>query len=222
MNNYAPPKYECPLCPRLVDFRLSNRETYPEFYNGPVPSFGQLDAKLLIIGLAPGLKGANQTGRPFTGDYAGLVLYSALKKNRFAEGEYDPSCFEGRGAGSDNFKLINCRVTNAVRCVPPANKPEPFEIRQCNKFLLAEIRAMQELKVIVTLGQIAHKAVIQALGFRQAEYTFGHAEKHRLQLTARELYLINSYHSSRYNINTGVLTQTMFDDVIAAAKKILT
>lgn len=224
MNSYVPPDYNCPLCPRLVGFHLANRGSFPTFYNGPVPAFGGLDAELLIVGLAPGLKGANRTGRPFTGDYAGIVLYSALKKHGFAGGEYNPEKVTSRDSGfvsTDGFNLLNCRVTNSVRCVPPENKPETSEIKQCNKFLLAEITAMSKLKVIVTLGQIAHKSVIQAFSLKQAQYKFSHAAKHYLRLANHNLQIINSYHTSRYNINTGALTQTMFDDVIGMARAIL-
>ncbi len=231
MSRYKPPAYDCPLCPRLLDFRTANRKAYPEFYNGPVPSFGALEAELLIVGLAPGLKGANQTGRPFTGDYAGIILYAALEKHGFAEGKYDPEKVTSkknktqvtsqRSQATDGFVLLNCRVTNAVRCVPPANKPEPSEIKQCNAFLVAEIKAMKRLKVIVSLGQIAHKAVVQVCGLKQSQYTFGHAVRHDLQLATGNLQLLNSYHTSRYNINTGTLTQNMFDDVIRMAQKLI-
>lgn len=214
MNHYNPPEYDCAFCPRLIAFHKVNRKVYPTFYNGPVPSFGALDAPLLIVGLAPGLKGANRTGRPFTGDYAGLILYSALQKHGFAEGDYNPELLPQK---TDGFHLVNCRITNAVRCVPPENKPEPSEIKQCNTFLAAEIKAMNKLKVIVTLGQIAHKAIIQAMGLKQSHYTFGHGAVHTLPT----LKLINSYHTSRYNINTGTLTQEMFDDIILTAKKAL-
>ncbi len=213
------PDYDCTFCPRLASFHQANRKTYPEFYNGPVPSFGKRDAELLIVGLAPGLNGANRTGRPFTGDYAGMVLYSALQKNGFAEGHYNPEQVARNSGRTDSFILINCRVTNAVRCVPPENKPLPGEIKQCNHFLQAEIHAMNKLKVIVSLGQIAHKAVISALKHKQSQYTFAHGAVHNLQLEARNLQLLNSYHSSRYNINTGTLTQAMFDKVISHARK---
>jgi uracil-DNA glycosylase family 4 len=213
------PDYDCPLCPRLAAFRLSNRRNYPGFYNGPVPSFGALDAELLIVGLAPGLKGANQTGRPFTGDYAGIILYSALRKYGFAKGEYNPeTVMKGQG---DGFSLTNCRVTNAVRCVPPENKPENSEIKQCNQFLKAEIAAMPGLKTIVSLGQISHKAIVSAFSLKQSQYKFAHGAIHHLQLATHNLQLINTYHTSRYNINTGTLTQEMFDDIIAAALRSL-
>lgn len=215
MMSFTPPDYHCSLCPRLAGFHTDNRKLYPGFHNGPVPSFGAMDAELLVTGLAPGLNGANRTGRPFTGDYAGLVLYSALRKHGFAHGNYDP---ESVGNGrTDGFRLENCRITNAVRCVPPQNKPETSEIKQCNTFLKAEIAAMPALKVIVSLGQISHKAVIQSFGLKQSQYVFGHGAVH--MLPQRGLCLINSYHSSRYNINTGTLTQAMFDDVIGLARE---
>jgi uracil-DNA glycosylase family 4 len=237
--SYNPPSPDCAFCPRLAGFREANRIQYPGFFNAPVPSFGSLDAEVLVVGLAPGLKGANRTGRPFTGDYAGLVLYSALKRYGFAEGEYDPEKVRGiRGQGSgvgvpdsslspdprhlipgtDGFHLINCRITNAVRCVPQQNKPEPSEIRQCNSFLSAEIKAMPNLKIIIILGLIAHKAVLMALGLKQSAFTFGHGAEHHLQLATRSLQLLNTYHCSRYNINTGRLTQAMFDDVVNKAR----
>lgn len=206
---FTPPPYDCPACPRLLAFHQQNRVDYPHFYNGPVRSFGGLDAQLLVVGLAPGLKGANQTGRPFTGDYAGLVLYAALQKFGFAHGPYDPGrVVNGQG---DGFALHNCRITNAVRCVPPQNKPEPEEIRHCNRFLHAEIAAMPRLRAIVTLGLVSHKAVLMALGKKQSFVAFSHGAVHRLG----NFEVFNSYHCSRYNINTGTLTQAMFDGVIA-------
>jgi uracil-DNA glycosylase family 4 len=209
------PSYDCPLCPRLVAFRAANRIAYPSFFNGPVPSFGELDAELLVVGLAPGLKGANQTGRPFTGDYAGIILYSSLEKSGFAKGNYDPTkVSKGKG---DGFQLVNARVTNAVRCVPQENKPEPLEIKQCNGFLVPEIAAMPNLKIIISLGLIAHKAVIMAQGLKQSAYKFGHGTIHNLP----EITLLNSYHCSRYNINTGVLTQEMFDKIVEKAKSLI-
>jgi uracil-DNA glycosylase family 4 len=207
----------------LAAFHAQNRVAYPGFFNAPVPSFGGLDAKLLVVGLAPGLKGANRTGRPFTGDYAGLVLYSSLKKYGFAEGEYDPEKVAKHGVAGDGFRLINCRITNSVRCVPPENKPEPSEIKQCNSFLASEIKAMPDLQVILTLGQIAHKSVLMALGLKQSAYKFGHGTEHSLPLVPRAscLILLNSYHCSRYNINTGALTQEMFDAVAERAKALI-
>lgn len=207
MNEYSPPK-NCSLCPRLAGFHERNRETYPDFYNAPVPSFGEISAELLIVGLAPGLKGANRTGRPFTGDYAGDVLYSSLQKFGFAEGNYNPE--KVALEKDDGFRLINTRITNAVRCVPPDNKPETSEISNCNNFLSNEIAAMKNLKTIITLGLISHKAVIKSLDLKQSQYVFGHHKKHIINGKT----LINSYHTSRYNINTGTLTQAMFDAVI--------
>ena len=212
--NFVAPEYECSFCPRLADFHKVNRKEYPAFHNGPVPSFGDLKAQVLIVGLAPGLKGANRTGRPFTGDYAGLVLYSALQKFGFASGNYDP---EKMQEGGDGFTLHNCRITNAVRCVPPQNKPEPTEIKQCNNFLKAEIAAMSGLKIILTLGLISHKAVLMALGKKQSAFAFSHAAQHGVG----ELSVINSYHCSRYNINTGTLTQAMFDEVVERIRQSL-
>lgn len=233
---YTPPSHDCPLCPRLAAFRDDNQIQYPSFFNGPVPSFGNLNARLLVVGLAPGLKGANQTGRPFTGDYAGLVLYSSLKKYGFAEGIYDPQKVSGASfqvsaptpdtryptPHTDGFHLIDCRITNSVRCVPPANKPEPSEIKQCNKFLESEIKAMPNLQVILTLGLIAHKALLMGFGFKQSAYPFGHGNQHELHIAGQKLQLFNSYHCSRYNINTGTLTQTMFDEIVLNIKNILT
>ncbi|NBX04423.1 MAG: hypothetical protein EBR02_10280, partial [Alphaproteobacteria bacterium] len=195
---FTPPAYECDLCPRLCGFHAANRKAYPSFFNGPVPAFGSLNAKLLVVGLAPGLKGANQTGRPFTGDYAGLVLYSALLKNGLTKGHYNPASFishpgEGRdpclGLGDefivdpglrrdDTLSLVDCRITNAVRCVPPENKPEPSEIKNCNAFLKAEIAAMPNLQVILSLGLVSHNAVLKALGLKASAAKFTHGAAH--------------------------------------------
>lgn len=202
------PPADCPLCPRLAKFRHANRRAYPDFFNDPVPSFGSLDARLLIVGLAPGLKGANRTGRPFTGDYAGELLYGSLKKHGLARGEYQRSA-------DDGFKLIGCRVTNAVRCVPPENKPLPLEVKTCRQFLLAEIEAMPKLKAILALGAVSHATVLTALGIKKKDFPFAHGA----QYVHHGITLIASYHCSRYNTNTGVLTEKMFDEVIAKAKK---
>ena len=226
---FSLPSPDCPLCPRLAAFRAANRSQFPSFFNAPVPPFGELSAGLLIVGLAPGLKGANRTGRPFTGDYAGLVLYSSLAKYGFAEGTYNPENVrpEAQGKGHkdlftqatqpDNFHLINCRITNSVRCLPPENKPETVEIKQCNGFLAKEIKAMPNLRVILTLGLIAHKSVLMALGYKQSAFAFGHGAEHKLAT----ITLLSSYHCSRYNINTGALTQEMFDAVIDRARAAL-
>lgn len=178
----------------------------PAYFNAPVPSFGDLDARLLVVGLAPGLHGANQTGRPFTGDYAGDLLYETLLAFAFADGRY------GRRP-DDGLTPRNCRITNAVRCVPPENKPTPAEIGVCNGFLASEIAAMPRLRVIVALGRVAHDAVLMALGLRRATRPFAHAAEHRL---SDNLTLFDSYHCSRYNTNTGRLTEAMFQSVFKA------
>ena len=239
------PDKNCPLCPRLVAFREASRIALPVYWNAPVPSFGALDAELLIIGLAPGLHGANQTGRPFTGDYAGLILYSSLLKYGFAEGIYNPSfyCHPGEGRDPrltearmlgvdaslrwhdtvDNLQLLNCRITNAVRCVPPENKPELSEIKNCNRFLVSEIAAMPKLKAILSLGLVSHNAVLKALGQKASAVKFVHGAACPLPIANRPspITLYNSYHCSRYNINTKRLTQEMFDKVIETIQKSL-
>ncbi len=204
----ADPGRDCPACPRLADFRARNRGAEPAWHNAPVPSFGPAEARLLVVGLAPGLKGANRTGRPFTGDYAGDLLYATLKKLGFGEGNY------GREA-DDGFRLTDCRITNAVRCVPPENKPTPAEIAACRPFLAAEIAAMPRLKAILALGSIAHASVLKALGERAAERPFRHGALHEL---AGGLVLADSYHCSRYNTNTGRLTTEMFEAVVRALR----
>ena len=197
------PDRECPLCPRLAGFRQSNRAAFPSFHNAPVPSFGPLDARLLIVGLAPGLKGANQTGRPFTGDYAGALLYPTLLRYGFASGPYG-------ARADDGLVLRDCRITNAVRCAPPENKPVGAEIASCRSFLAAEIGAMHRLKAIVALGLVAHNAVLAALGLRQSHAKFTHGAHHILP---EGRSLTDSYHCSRYNTNTGRLSEAMFHSV---------
>lgn len=206
-QKHAPP-VDCPLCPRLCEFRTTNRAGYPTFFNGAVPSFGALDAKLLVVGLAPGLKGANRTGRPFTGDYAGDLLYTSLKRHGLAKGEYS-------ARADDGFELLGVRITNAVRCVPPENKPLPAEIKTCRQFLIAEIEAMPNLRVIFALGQIAHQSVISALNLKKKDHAFSHGARH----DAHGIGIVASYHCSRYNTNTGVLTEAMFDAALAEAKQ---
>jgi uracil-DNA glycosylase family 4 len=201
-----PPK-DCPLCPRLADFRARNRETYPDYFNAPVPSFGPRDARLLIVGLAPGLHGANRTGRPFTGDFAGDLLYATLLKHDLARGTYDKRI-------DDGLTLQQCAITNAVRCVPPQNKPETAEIRTCRQFLSATIAAMPHLRAVLALGKIAHDSVCDALGAKKSAHKFGHGAAYQVG----KLALISSYHCSRYNTNTGVLTTAMFDAVVKEAK----
>ncbi len=202
------PRPDCPLCPRLVRYRAAQREAYPEWFNAPVGSFGGLDARLLIVGLAPGLKGANRTGRPFTGDYAGDLLYGALLKFGLATGRYT-------ARADDGVRLVDGRITNAVRCVPPKNKPDAAEIAACRRFLAAEIAAMPNLRVILALGTVAHGAVLRALGLRPAGFAFRHAALYHLP---SGVVLADSYHCSRYNTNTGRLTEAMFHAVIAAIR----
>lgn len=202
------PPQNCPLCPRLSEFRHQNRRAFPGFFNDPVPSFGAMDARLLIVGLAPGLKGANRTGRPFTGDYAGELLYSSLKRHGLARGAY-------RARADDGFELLGVRISNAVRCVPPGNKPLPLEINTCRRFLIAEIAAMPNLRAILALGQISHNTVLSALAMKKKDHGFAHGARHRHE----GLTILASYHCSRYNTSTGVLTEAMFDSVMAQAKE---
>jgi uracil-DNA glycosylase family 4 len=206
-SDHQPPR-NCPLCPRLFEFRQRNRDAFPDFFNAPVPSFGSIEAPLLIVGLAPGLKGANRTGRPFTGDYAGELLYGSLKRHGLGRGDY-------RARPDDGFELIGVRITNAVRCVPPENKPLPLEIGTCRQFLTAEIAAMPNLRAILALGQIAHQSVISMLGLKKKDHAFGHGSRHDHE----GLTILGSYHCSRYNTNTGVLTQAMFDSAMGEAKR---
>ena len=201
------PDRACPFCPRLAEFRSEARAREPGWFNAPVPSFGGADASLLIVGLAPGLQGANRTGRPFTGDYAGDLLYATLIDYGFAKGHY-------QARPDDGLQLIGCRISNAVRCVPPQNKPLPIEINTCRRFLIATIEAMPKLRAIVLLGRIAHDSTLKALGLRAAQAPFGHGAVHE----AGRLRLYESYHCSRYNTNTGVLTPKMFRDVFARVR----
>ncbi len=197
------PQRDCSLCPRLTAFRDNNRQAFPDKFNAPVPSFGPLDAEFLVVGLAPGLKGANFTGRPFTGDYAGDLLYATLLKFDFAKGPY-------KSHADDGLELVNCRITNAVRCVPPENKPTGDEEKQCRPFLKNELNAMPRLKLILSLGKISHDAVIRTYGEKLSSYKFGHNSVHTLP---NGPVLIDSYHCSRYNVNTKRLTENMFHDV---------
>lgn len=206
MMNFSCPDKKCEKCQRLVKFRKENEKKFPTYYNGAVPSFGDLNAQILVIGLAPGLNGANQTGRPFTNDYAGDVLYPALKKYGFASGEY------GKKA-DDGYQLKNVRITNSVRCVPPKNVVKGDEVKNCGEYLKEEIASMKNLKIILTLGAVAHNALLAVLGYKKSAFKFAHGAVHKLD--KHNLLLINSYHTSRYNINTGVLTYEMFDKIIA-------
>ena len=205
----AEPSRNCPLCPRLVEFRALHRAGYPDWFNAPVPPFGGEDVRLLIVGLAPGLRGANRTGRPFTGDHAGVLLYGTLKKFGFARGAYVERA-------DDGLALLDCRITNAVRCVPPENKPEPPEIKSCNRFLAAELQRLPRLEMVLALGAIAHQAVVAAAGERRAAFPFAHGAVHAL---ASGLLLADSYHCSRYNTNTGKLTVEMFESVFAEIRR---
>lgn|SRR5690606_22606 len=204
----AEPDHDCPLCPRLVDFRLANRVAEPGWHNAPVRSFGDPDARLLIVGLAPGLRGANRTGRPFTGDYAGELLYQTLIEFGFATGTYlaDPA---------DGLVLNDCMVTNAVRCVPPQNKPTPGEVTTCRRFLIGRIAALDRLEAVLALGRIAHESTLVALGARRAAFPFAHGAKHAVR---PNLTLFDSYHCSRYNTSTGKLTPQMFKAVLQAIR----
>jgi uracil-DNA glycosylase len=210
MPHVSGPGRDCPRCPRLVAFRKDWRKREPDWFNAPVDSFGPSDARLLIVGLAPGLRGANRTGRPFTGDYAGDLLYSTLTKFGFAEGEY-------RARPDDGLRLIDCRITNAVRCVPPENKPTPDEITTCRQFLAAAVASMPRLSAVLALGRIAHDSFVASLGARRSGYPFTHGRAHRIG----DLNLFDSYHCSRLNTNTGVLTPKMFHDLFAQIRATL-
>lgn len=210
MSRPLDPPRDCPLCPRLVAFHAANRTAHPDWHNAPVPAFGGLDASLLIVGLAPGLKGANRTGRPFTGDYAGDLLYATLLKLGLARGDY-------RQRPDDGLTLIGCRITNAVRCVPPENKPTPAEAKACGPFLVKEIAALPKLKSILVLGRISHEASLRALGQKPSAYVFGHGKIHALPSGIR---LIDSYHCSRYNTQTNRLTPDMFETAVRLAAEL--
>lgn len=204
------PGRDCPLCPRLKDFRDTNRAQHPHWFNAPVPSFGPVDAQLLIIGLAPGLQGANRTGRPFTGDFAGDLLYGTLIELGFAKG-----VFEARP--DDGLMLVDCRISNAVRCVPPQNKPLPAEINTCRTFMKTTVEEMPRLRAIVMLGRVSHDTTLKMLGLRAADAPFKHGAQHQ----AGSVRLFDSYHCSRYNTNTGVLTPQMFRAVFASVRSYL-
>jgi uracil-DNA glycosylase len=210
LRKLACPGRDCPRCPRLVSFRKANRKAEPNWFNAPVPSFGPRDARLLIVGLAPGLRGANRTGRPFTGDFAGDLLYRTLLDFGFARGVY-------AARADDGLELVDARIVNSVRCVPPENKPTPEEIRTCREFLAAEIAAMPQMKAIVALGKIAHDSTLAAFGERLSRCKFAHGAEHRLG----NFTLFDSYHCSRYNTNTGVLTPKMFRSVFTKARAYL-
>lgn len=208
------PGRDCPRCPRLVAFRAENRRAFPLWHNAPVASFGPVEAGVLIVGLGPGLRGANRTGRPFTGDFAGDLLYATLAKFGFASGTYSAGRENGPWPG-DDLTLVDARITNAVRCVPPQNRPLPAEIAGCRPFLAVEIALMKRLRVMVALGRVAHDAVLAALRLRARQFPFAHAAVHALP---SGLALADSYHCSRYNTNTGVLTTEKFEAVFAAVR----
>lgn len=207
----AEPARDCALCPRLVDYRAGNQAVHPSYFNAPVPSFGPASARLLIVGLAPGLHGANRTGRPFTGDYAGQLLYQTLDKFGFSRGVYD-------SRPDDGLILVDAMITNAVRCAPPQNKPTPAEIRHCRQFLRARIESLPKLTAIVCLGRIAHESTLAAVEVRTKAAPFAHGAAHRLE---NGLVLFDSYHCSRYNTNTGRLTEEMFERVFASVRSLL-
>lgn len=199
------PQRDCPLCPRLVTFRENARARHADWHNAPVPNFGPLDAPVLIVGLAPGLQGANRTGRPFTGDWAGDLLYETLIDLGFATGTYEER-------PDDSLRLTRVRIVNAVRCVPPENKPTPAEIATCRAFLIASLAEMPKLKAVVALGRIAHESFLRTVGRPLAAHPFAHGARHDLS----QLTLFDSYHCSRYNTNTGRLTPAMFRAVFTA------
>jgi uracil-DNA glycosylase family 4 len=202
------PAHDCPDCPRLAAFRASNRAAFPDWWNAPVPSFGDPDARLAIVGLAPGLRGANRTGRPFTGDYAGELLYATLIAFGFASGAYDRR-------PDDGLTLVNCAIVNAVRCVPPQNKPTPAEIATCRRYLTPAISALPRLKVMLALGRIAHESAVRALKLPLSKFPFAHGARHAVTPAVN---LFDSYHCSRYNTNTGVLSEAMFAEVFASVR----
>ena len=203
------PSRDCAVCVRLAAFRAANRAAFPDWWNAPVPSLGGADARLLIVGLAPGLRGANRTGRPFTGDYAGDLLYATLIRYGFAAGAYDRR-------PDDGLTLVDCAIVNAVRCVPPQNKPTPQEIGACRAYLAPAIDALPRVRVALALGRVAHDSLLRALGARLAEFPFGHGARHALRAGGPVLF--DSYHCSRYNTNTGTLTESMFHDVFDAIR----
>ena len=201
------PPRDCPLCPRLVAYRAENRTAHPDWFNGPAPSFGDPAARLLVVGLAPGRQGANRTGRPFTGDYAGVLLYETLARFGFTRGRY-------LARPDDGFELVDAMVTNAVRCAPPGNKPLPVEEATCRSFLTARMEALPNLRAIVALGDVSRRNVFRALGLKPPAGAAGHGRRYELG----RYVLFSSYHCSRLNTNTGRLTPQMFRDVFAAAR----
>lgn len=204
------PPRDCPRCPRLVAYRAENAAQNPDWWNGPAPSFGDPNARLLVVGLAPGRTGANRTGRPFTGDGAGVILYETLLKTGFAQGRYE-------ARPDDGLTLIDCMITNAVRCAPPLNKPLPIEEATCRPFLIDRLAALPRLKVIVTLGDISRKNVLRALGLSASAAPAGHG----VEAQVGPYVLLNSYHCSRLNTNTGRLTPEMFEAIFERARALI-
>lgn len=211
ISNLRPePPRDCPRCPRLVAYRADNARQNPDWFNGPAPSFGDPNARLLVAGLAPGRTGANRTGRPFTGDHAGWLLYETLKKTGFAVGDYD-------ARPDDGLRLVDCMITNAVRCAPPGNKPLPVEEATCRPFLIDRLAALPRLKVIVTLGDVSRRNVLKALGLPASAAPPGHG----VEADVSGYRLLNSYHCSRLNTNTGRLTPQMFEAVFTRARALI-
>ena len=208
-----PPAFDpkCTECSRLAAFIADQRKLYPTYHNGPVAPYGDPNARLIVVGLAPGLHGANASGRPFTGDHAGLILYRTLHRHGFATRPESTSA-------NDGLKLLNCRITNAVKCVPPQNKPELKEIRTCNRYLAAELGALSRDTVLIALGTIAHNSVLMGFGLRAKEFVFGHGNEHSL---GNGMALLDSYHCSRYNTQTRRLTEEMFDAVFKRARQLI-
>ncbi len=206
---------DCTQCDRLANFLTDVKSEYPDYFSAPVPPFGPKKAKLLIVGLAPGKHGANATGRPFTGDFAGILLYETLHKFGFCNKPQSKNL-------NDGLKLINCRITNAVKCLPPENKPTSSEINTCNQFLSKELHLLSEGSVIIALGGIAHKSIIKSFGLRQTDYKFGHVHLHKIETSSgKSFQLLDSYHCSRYNTQTKRLTEKMFHDVFKKASKLI-
>ena len=203
------PASDCQDCPRLAEYRRANRAQFPDWVNAPVASFGADDARVAVIGLAPGLRGANRTGRPFTGDYAGDLLYATLLEFGFATGHYDRR-------PDDGLQLQDCAIVNAVRCVPPQNKPTPLEIATCRRYLVRAVSGLKNLRAMVALGRIAHDSALRTFGLPLARHPFAHGAVH--DLPASGVVLFDSYHCSRYNTNTGVLTPQMFRSVFASVR----
>ncbi|MEO0882270.1 MAG: uracil-DNA glycosylase [Pseudomonadota bacterium] len=204
----------CRRCPRLVAFRARNTKQEADWFNGAVPSFGDRSASLLIVGLAPGLRGANRTGRPFTGDSSGEVLFRMLDKFGFTQGEF-------ANLADDGLTMVDAMITNAVRCVPPQNRPIGSEVTACRSYLTAQIDVLPSLKLILALGKIAHDSSVKALGLKLKDHPFGHAKAYHIECHGRPISLLSSYHCSRYNLNTGRLTEKMFEEIFQTARRIL-